>query len=71
MGCRSLEQRLPYECFTEKKLYILLGPVSSWESLKEHHGFLEVHFAEFVGPFDQECYADVEVKFRETFFFGL
>jgi len=63
VGCRPLEQGLPYKRFTEKKLYILLGPVSSWERLKEHHGFLEVHFAELIGPFDQECYAHVKVKF--------
>jgi len=67
----SLEKRLPYECFTEEKLDILLCPTPGWESLKEHHDFLKVHLQKLVGPFDKKGNADIQVELGEALLLGL
>ena len=51
MRLTVLEQALPDECLAQQELDVLLRPTLSWKRLQEHHDFLEVHLAEFVGPF--------------------
>ena len=49
-----LEQALPDECLAQQEFNVLLRPTLSWKCLQEHHDLLEIHFAELVGPFDEE-----------------
>lgn len=62
MRAAPLEQTLPDEGLAEKELYVLLRPLLGRERLQEHHHFLKVHFAELVGPFDEEGCAYVEME---------
>jgi len=63
MGGGASIQRLPYKSLTEEELNVFLCPAAGGECLQEHHHLLEVHLQELIGPFDQKCSADIEVKF--------
>lgn len=65
------EQALPDERLAQQELDVLLRPTLSRKRLQEHHDFLEVHLAEFVGPFHKESGAYVEVEGGEALIFGL
>jgi hypothetical protein len=56
------EQTLPNEGLAKQQLDILLRPVTCRQRLQKHHDFLEVHFDELVGPFDEKGGANVEVE---------
>jgi len=51
MRLTVLEQALPDKRLAQQELDVLLRPALSRKRLQEHHDFLEVHLAEFVGPF--------------------
>jgi hypothetical protein len=65
------EETLPDKCFAQEQLNVLLCPVTSRQRLQKHHDFLEVHFNELVGPFDEKSGANVEVEIGEATIFGL
>ena len=71
MRATTLVQALPYERFAHQQLNVFFCPFPGGKGLEEHHYFLKVHFAELVGPFDEEGGADVEVERRKSIFFGL
>ena len=71
MRLAVLEQALPDESLAQQEFNVLLRPALSWKGLQEHHDFLEVHLAEFVGPFHKESGAYVEVEGGEALIFGL
>lgn len=62
MRLTSLEKALPDERLAKQQLHVLLCPVPGRQRLQEHHDLLEVHLLQLVGPFDQECGADVEME---------
>ena len=71
MRLTPLEQTLPNKRLAQQQLDVLFRPVARRQRLQEHHDLLEVHALEFVGPFDEEGGADVEVEGAETLVFGL
>lgn len=62
MRLTPFEQALPNKRFTQQQFDVLFRPILGGQSLQEHHDFLEVHALEFIGPFDEERGANVEVE---------